>query len=63
LLIWLVELSNSGYFKGWNTISEWTEAILAHFQNVAEGKITGSIQGKPAEKLLKDILCPIQNMG
>ena len=53
LLIWLVELSNSGYFKGWNTISEWTEAILAHFQNVAEGKITGSIQGKPAEKLLK----------
>ena len=53
LLIWLVEMSNSDYFKGWNTISEWTETVLTHFQNVAEGKITGSTQGKPAEKLLK----------
>ena len=53
LLIWMVELSHSEYFKGWNTIVEWTEAVLTHFQNVAEGKLTNSMQGKPAEKLLK----------
>ena len=53
LLIWLVEMSNSDYFKGWKTISEWTQTVLTHFQNVAEGKNTGSTHGKPAEKLLK----------
>lgn len=53
LLIWLIEISNSDYFKGWKTISEWTETVLVHFQNVAEGKIAGPMQSKPAEKLLK----------
>lgn len=53
LLIWLVEMSNSDYFRGWSTISEWTEVVLTHFQNVAAGKSAGSMQGKPAEKLLK----------
>ena len=49
LLIWLLELSNSEYFKGWETVTEWTKAVLNHFQNIAEGKNTG----KSAEKLLK----------
>ena len=63
LIIWLVDLSNSGYFKGWSTISEWTEAVLAHFQNVAEGKVTGSMQGKPAEKLLKGYIVSHTKFG
>ena len=46
-------MSKSDYFRSWNTITEWTEAVLSHFQNIAEGKISGSIQGKPVEKLLK----------
>ena len=53
LLIWLIKISKSQYFKGWNSISEWTKTVLTHFQNIAEGKILGSMQGKPAEKLLK----------
>ena len=53
LLIWLIDISKSDYFKGWKTVSEWTEAVLRHFQNIAEGKLIGSVQGKPAEKLLK----------
>lgn len=53
LLIWLIELVNSGYFKEWNTISEWAEIVLKHFQNLVEGKIKPQMQGGAAEKLLK----------
>ena len=63
MLIWLVELSNSDYFKDWNTISEWTEVVLAHFQNIAEGNITDSLQGKPAEKLLKGYIVSHSKYG
>ena len=51
LLIWLIEMSQSVYFKSWNTITEWTAAVLSHFQNMAEGKPSVSIHGKPADKL------------
>ena len=53
LLIWLIEMSKSDYFKGWNTISEWMETVLCHFQNIADGKVSFSTEGKPADKLLK----------
>jgi len=53
LLIWLIEISQSVYFKSWNTITEWTTAVLGHFQNMAEGKLSLLDQGKPADKLLK----------
>ena len=53
LLIWLIEMSQSDYFAGWNTVTEWTTAVLGHFQNMAEGKPSVATQGKPADKLLK----------
>ena len=53
LLIWLIEMSKNDYFKGWNTVAEWAKSFLYHFQNLAEGKISGAAQGKPAERLLK----------
>ncbi len=53
LLIWLIEMSQTRLFNGWNTVTEWTEAVLNHFRNLAEGKLSTTIQGKPADKLLK----------
>lgn len=53
ILIWLIELSKSDYFKGWNTVSEWTATVLEHFKKLAEGKLSVSFQGKPADKILK----------
>lgn len=53
LLIGLVEISKSNYFNGWNTITEWTKVVLHHFQNIADGKFIGAMNGKPADKLLK----------
>lgn len=53
LLIWLIEISNSVYFKDWPEIKEWTEAILAHFKEMAEGKSLGLHAPRPAEKLDK----------
>ena len=53
LLIWLIDISKSDYFNSWNTIKKWTESILCHFQNIAEGKITSSSFEKPVNNLLK----------
>ena len=53
LLIWLIEITQCDYFSGWNTLTEWTKAVLGHFQNIAEGKFLVSNQGRPADKLLK----------
>ena len=52
LLIWLMEISHGEYFKGWITITDWTNALLDHFRNMAEGK--GQYDPKPATKLEKD---------
>lgn len=51
LLIWLIEISNSDYFNGWPKIKEWTEFVLSHFKEMAEGKSSGGHEPKPATKL------------
>lgn len=51
LLIWLIEISQSEYFKGWNKVTEWTNAILNHFKDMADGKVDGLHEAKPATKL------------
>lgn len=53
LLIWLIEISNTDYFKGWNQIIEWTEAVRDHFINMAEGKMVGVQEPKPATEIAK----------
>ncbi len=52
-LIWLLDLSHSEYFKGWNKIAEWTDLISSHFKNMAVGKVSGEHEPRPATKLLK----------
>lgn len=53
LLIWMIEISHSDYFKDWPKVKEWTEAVLAHFKDMSEGKIAGLHEAKPATKLDK----------
>ena len=53
LLIWLIEISNSDYFKDWPKIKEWTESVLSHFKDMAEGKSFGVHEPKPASNLEK----------
>ncbi|OUN08474.1 hypothetical protein [Flavonifractor sp. An9] len=53
LLIWLIEISNSNYFKDWPKIKEWTESVLSHFKEMADGKISGFDEPKPATSLAK----------
>lgn len=53
LLIWLIEISHSEYFKGWNKVTEWTDSILNHFKDMANGKVSGLNEMKPATTLAK----------
>lgn len=53
LLIWMLEISHSDYFKDWTKINEWTDFILLHFKEMAEGEATGLQQSKPVENLDK----------
>lgn len=53
LLLWLIEISNSIYFNGWPKIKEWTEAVLSHFKEMAEGKSSGVHEPQPAVNLDK----------
>lgn len=53
LLIWMIEISHSDYFKDWPKVKEWTEAVLAHFKDMSEGKTAGLHEAKPATKLDK----------
>lgn len=53
ILIWLLEISNSAYFKGWPKILEWTECILVHYKDMVEGKISSLHEPQPATKLEK----------
>lgn len=53
LLIWMIEISNSDYFEDWPKIKEWTEFILSHFKDMAEGKAFGVHEPKPASNLDK----------
>ncbi|OUQ41929.1 hypothetical protein B5E65_10470 [Gemmiger sp. An120] len=53
LLIWLLEISTSVYFKDWPQIKEWTEMVLLHFKEMAEGKCSGVHEPKPAVSLDK----------
>ena len=56
LLLCLLEISHSEYFKGWNTITEWTDTVLKHFIDIAEGRAVGKLDPKPATKLEKDYI-------
>lgn len=51
LLIWLIEIKNSNYFKSWDVVSEWTAAVRQHFDDMAHGKMPGEAEGKPATNL------------
>ena len=51
LLLWMIEISNSEYFNGWSIIKEWTDTLLNHFKNIAEGNTNGSKDPKPATKI------------
>ena len=51
ILIWMIEISQSEYFKGWDKITEWTEAVLIHFKDIAEGKEPGGNEARPATTL------------
>ena len=51
LLIWMIEISNSDSFNGWPKIKEWTELVLSHFKDMAEGKPFGLHEPKPASNL------------
>lgn len=53
LLLWMIEVLDSEYFKGWNGVKEWTGALLEHFKSIADGKAIGIQEAKPATKLEK----------
>lgn len=53
LLIWMIEISNSDYFKDWPKIREWMEFVLSHFKDMAEGQSFGLHEPKPASNLDK----------
>lgn len=53
LLIWMIEISNSDYFKDWPKIREWMEFVLSHFKDMAEGQSFGLHKPKPASNLDK----------
>lgn len=63
ILIWLIEISQSDIFKGWDIVTEWTETVLIHFQNIAQGKLSTSIQGKPAEMIQKGYIVSHKKLG
>jgi hypothetical protein len=41
LMLTLTEIANSSYFDEWFEIKAWWENLLVHFNNIAEGKLTG----------------------
>ena len=51
LLIWLMEISTSNYFKDWTKIKKWTECVLLHFQEMVDEKSFGLNEPKPALSL------------
>lgn len=53
LLVWLIEIANSEYFKSWEIISEWLEAVKKHFDNVIHGNVMSEIKTKPAVQIKK----------
>lgn len=53
ILIWLLEISNTEFFKEWPVIKEWTDSVLSHFKDMSEGKVAGLHDPKPASKLAK----------
>lgn len=53
LLIWLIEIENSVYFRDWDKVTEWTDSVLSHFRNMADGKVAGLHEPKPATSLGK----------
>lgn len=63
LLIWLIEISHSEYFKGWNEVTQWTNTILKHFKDMADGKVAGLHEAKPATTLSKGYTVLHQKYG
>lgn len=53
VLLWLIDIIRSDYFKDWPTIVKWTEEIKKHFELMAEGKFSITRPGKPADNLLQ----------
>lgn len=51
LLIWLLEISHSEYFRNWHLIQDWTAALLTHFREIAEENTEQLREPKPAAKL------------
>lgn len=52
LLIQMIEISHSDYFKDWPKVKEWTDAVLSHFKKMSE-ETAGLHEPKPAIKLEK----------
>ena len=52
LLIRMIEISHSDYFKDWPKVKEWTDAVLSHFRKMSE-KTAELHEPKPAVKLEK----------
>lgn len=53
LLIGLMELVNSEYFRDWEMPKKWLGAVKKHFENMAQGRLSNETEMKPATKLVK----------
>ncbi len=63
LLFWMIEISESKYFYGWNRINEWTGVLLNHFRSIVERKAIRLQEPKPALKLEKGNVVSHSNFG
>ena len=53
ILIWLIDIVNSQYFKGWQTLQDWLFVVRAHFEDVISGKVSIDPEVRPAKELEK----------
>lgn len=53
ILLSMVKIINTDYFKDWPIIRQWTEEVKKHFENMIEGKSSDLTPKKSALKMLK----------
>lgn len=51
VLIWLLKITNTEYFRGWENITTWTQSVKKHFDDLVHGKFPGDEEPTPAKDL------------
>ena len=51
VLIWLLKIANTEYFRGWENITIWTQTVKKHFDDLVHGKFPGDEEPTPAKDL------------